>query len=203
MTLNRLIKRAFLATTLPLLTACIGGSSPPSQFYMLEPIRGAESGPSAAERSRVVLALAPVRIPQYVDRPQIVTATATNAYQLSEFNRWAERLDDNISRVLAQNLGTLVPADVVPANASNLAKQAAVRVNVSFLEFHVDPQGQARTVADWRISQGENTVVSRRSSYREPASTTDYRVIAGALNACLNRLSREIADSVRTVVRAR
>ena len=32
---------------------------------------------------------------------------------------------------------------------------------------------------------------------REPASVTDYAVMAGALNKCLNRLSRDLAEELR------
>ena len=196
MSTNRLLTLALLSALLLTLTACIGGKTPPSQFYLLEPIRGAEP---AAETGKLVIAFAPVRIPPYVDRPQIVTATDRNTYELSELHRWAERLDDNIARVLSQNLSVLVPADLVPLNASNLAKLSAFRLTVNILEFHVDPQGQARLVAQWRIARGENIVVSRQAAYREPASITDYRVIAGALNTCLNRFSRDMAVVLRNL----
>jgi uncharacterized protein len=197
MSTNRLPARALLAALLLTLTACIGGKTPPSQFYLLEPMRGAEP---AAEADKLVIALAPLRIPPYVDRPQIVTATDRNTYALSEFNRWAERLDDNITRVLSQNLSMLVPADLVSLNTASLAKRAALRLTVTILEFHVDPQGQAQVIAQWRIARGENIVASQQGTYREPASITDYRVMAGALNTCLNRLSRDIAMVLRQLV---
>ena len=203
MSSNRRLSVALLPALLLSLTACIGGKTPPSDFYLLEPIRGAATARPAPTADKPVIALAPVRIPQYVDRPQIVTATGTNAYQLSELHRWAERLDDNMTRVLTQNLGLLVPADVVPANTSNLAKQAAFRVTVDILEFHINPQGRAELMAQWWVAHGEDIVVRRQSAYREPASTTDYRMMAGALNQCLNRFSRDIADALRSLARTR
>lgn len=193
--------RLLLSALILSLAACIGGKSPPSQFYLLEPMRGTASGkPVSAAGSLTAVVLAPVRIPHYADRPQIVTATGKNAYHVAELDRWAEPLEDNVGRVLMQNLGSLIPADVVPANSSGLAKQAKFRVNVQLLEFHVDPQGLAVLAAQWSVARGEEIVVSRRSAYREPASTADYRVMVGALNGCLNRLSREIAGALRPVV---
>lgn len=186
-----------LSAALLSLTACIGGRSPPSQFYLLEPIRSGGTVRPVLESGEPIVALAPVRIPQYIDRPQMVTAIDKNAYRLSEVDRWAERLDDNITRVLAQNLGALVPADVVLMNSSNLAKQARFRVTVNVEEFHVDPQGQARLVAQWRVARGDESLVSREAAYREAASTNDYRVMASALNACLNRFSRDVAATLR------
>jgi len=172
------------------LTACIGGKSPPSEFYLLEPIHAAVDAKITGGQ---VIALAPVHIPQYLDRPQIVTGLSKNVYKLSETNRWAERLDDNIARVLAQNLSLLMPGEVVLANANIRAKQASIRVSVAILEFHVDSQGQAGLTAQWNVSKGGETVLGRQASYHEAATVADYAVMVGALNGCLNRLSRDLA----------
>jgi len=188
------LNRALFLVLPWVLAGCIGGTTPPSQFYLLEPITAAEP-PGTGEKH--VIALAPVRIPQYVDRPQMVTATGKNAYQLNELNRWAERLDDNIARVLAQNLGLLVPADLVLLNATGRSKQAKLRVAVNILEFHIGPQAQAQVAAQWTIARGEETALARSFTCHEPASASDYRVMAAALNACLDRLSRELADALR------
>ena len=200
MQLHRPVSLWLLPVLLLSLSACIGGKSPPSQFYLLEPVKAVEGFGGGAETG-LLIALAPVRIPQYVDRPQMVTATGKNAYHLSETNRWAERLDDNIARVLAQNLNLLVPAEVVLANASSRAQQAKFKVSVTILEFHVGPQGQAGLTAQWSVARGEETVLGRQASYHEPASATDYGLMAGALNECLGRLSRDLAADVRSLRR--
>ncbi len=184
-----------------LLSACIGGKSPLSQFYLLEPIKGTEDAGLLNESARPFIALSPVRIPQYLDRPQMVTATGKNAYHLSETNRWAERLDDNIARVLVQNLGLLVPSDVVMSNSSPRAQQATFKVSVTVLEFYVDPQGVAVLTAQWSVARGEQTVSGRQADYREPASITDYGLMASAMNECLNRLSRDLALGLRRLVK--
>lgn len=194
---NRIFSLAVLAALLLSLTACLG-STPPSHFYLLEPVDQAERSRPVSEATRnLIIALAPIRIPKYVNRPQIVTAIGKNAYKLNELNRWAEALDDNIARVLAQDLTVLVPAEVVTLNGSSRSKQAAFRVHVNILEFHVDPRGQAGLTAQWNVSRGEQQVVVRQVAYHVPASTTDYRVMVEALNQCLNRLSRDIASALR------
>ncbi|WP_020564170.1 PqiC family protein [Methylosarcina fibrata] len=198
---NRFVWIPLWAGLLGSLTGCIGGATPPSQFYLLEPLRESESEASAVSEKPAV-ALSPVKIPRYVDRPQIVAATGPNAYRLSELNRWAESLDDNIGRVLAQNLSRLASVDVVPTNGSGLARQARLRVSVAILEFHVNPEGQAGLTAQWRIARGEDGIQVRQVSYRTPASTSDYQVMVAALNDCLNRMSRELAAAVRQTLAA-
>lgn len=189
---------------LPVLTClfisgCVGGTTPPSQFYLLEPLNGNES--SAIEtRAKPVISLGRVRIPRYVDRPQIVVGTGGNTYHLNEFNRWAESLDANISRVLMQNLSMLVPAEVVDARSSSLARQARLRVSLTILEFHVDQKGQAGLTAQWFIRRGQYVIQNRQVSYRLPGSTDDYSTIVAALNECLNRMSRDLSASLQQVL---
>lgn len=195
---NRFIAFAPLSVLLLSLSGCFG-NTPPAQFYLLEPISEAESKPAAAGE-KPLIALMPTRIPEYADRPQIVTASGKNAYRLSEFARWAEPLNYNIARVLQQDIAALVPAEVVLANASSRAKQAQFRVSVSILDFYVDAQNQARLTAQWHIVRGENTVASKQTAYRMSALSDDYSVRVEALNACLQRLSRDLAAALRQVV---
>ena len=195
MNINQPIKHLLRSGWLLLLTGCLGGTTPPAQFYLLEPVNLPTNSPMVAV-NKSLIALGPIRIPHYLDRPQMVTASAKNVYQVNELHRWAEPLDGNISRVLQQNLAVLIPAEVVLNNASNLAKQARYRLSVNILEFHVTPQSQASLTAHWQITEGETLHTSRQVAYQLPASTTDYRVMVEALNECLNRMSKDIADEL-------
>lgn len=194
---NRLRAILLVAVCLSQVTGCVG-KSPPAQFYMLEPASRWEGDRTANEPAGdVVIMLGPVQVAKYLDRPQIVTAVGKNLYKINEWQRWAERLDENIPRILAQNLALMVPAETVLLNVSNRSNQARFRVAVNILEFHVDPQGQAVLTARWRILRGDEMVLGKQASYRVPSSTTDYRTMVEALNECLNRLSQEIATALR------
>lgn len=197
MTVRRPALLALLFVLLPSLAACLGGKSPPSQFYLLEPLPGTAAG--GGDRPGLSIALSPVRIPQYADRPQMVSATGPNAYKLSETNRWAEPLADNIGRVLAQNLRGLSPwANVLASGLSAGAGQPAWKLAVAIVEFQAGADGQARLVAQWNIQRGAALAASRQASYQEPAAVGDYAAMAGALNRCLDRLSRDLtADLAR------
>jgi uncharacterized lipoprotein YmbA len=197
MSANRLVCFPLLSALLLPLTACIGGKTPPPNFYMLEPIEAIEREGSARTVQKPVVFLKSVRIPHYVDRPQIVTATGKNTYRLSEFHRWAESLDDNISRVLAQNLAILVPAEVNSSALPTQSEPTNFQVSVNILEFHTDPNGQAGLTAQWRITRGGDMLAFRQATYRAPASASDYHVIVEALNECLDRMSRDLAYALR------
>ena len=58
----------------------------------------------AATSSNLSVVVGPVSVPAVVDRPQIVVNTGPNQVRLEEFNRWASPLQNNIARVVADNL---------------------------------------------------------------------------------------------------
>lgn len=181
---------------LPLLlqTACIG-TTPPSQFYMLEPIAADSANVSNSGQARLILALAPVKIPHYLDRSQMVNAAGKNTYQLDELHRWAERLDENMTRVMLQDLTQMIPADVV-LTTNKQAQQAAFRLMVNVLEFHVDPQGQAGLMAQWQVSRGDRVILSQQSSHHLAVASDDVSLKVQALNHCFNQLNQEIASAI-------
>lgn len=185
-----------LAPILFLLGGCVG-KSPPVEYFMLEPERRAVATPADEASAGPVIAIGPIRIPEYLDRPHIVTAKGGNAYKIDESHRWAERLDDNISRVLVRDLEAMVPARQVLANNADRGQAVDFRVPVNILEFHIEPDGQALLIAQWSIRRDKDTLISRTTSIRAAASATDYGKMVSALNECLSGLSRTIAKALR------
>jgi uncharacterized lipoprotein YmbA len=87
-------------------------TSTPSRFYLLNPLAPADgiSAASKAERGPVI-GLGPISLPKYLDQPQIVSRASRHQLVLGDFDRWAEPLQENVSRVLAENLSLLIPTD--------------------------------------------------------------------------------------------
>ena len=183
-----------------LLAGCFG-KSPSPDFYLLEPLADTHAAAQNQDMQPPVIALSPVSLPKYVDRTQIVQATGKNSYQLNESQRWAEPLSDNINRILAENLTRLIPANIVSPNSSNLARQAEIRIQVTIAEFHVTPEQSALLRAQWSIRQGDKIAITRQHEYHLPASATDYKLMVNALNGCVDQLSRDIADTVKTYIK--
>ena len=76
-----------------ILAGCIGGQSAPTQFYMIDPVIPTSAHPVPVSVSPAVrVSLDPVEIPEYLNRPQIVTHLDRAEYQIAEFNQWLEPL---------------------------------------------------------------------------------------------------------------
>ena len=69
------------------LSACAGKSAS-SNFYVLSPLPQSKLSGSESK----TIGVFPVAMPDYLDRPQIVTRVSENEIKLDEFSRWAEPL---------------------------------------------------------------------------------------------------------------
>lgn len=187
---------------IPLLQGCIGGSAQDMNFYLLEPISSDSQaiGADADQAKNVTLTLKPVRIPAYIDRPQIVTAIGEHRYELDEFNRWAEHLDQNLTRVLQTNLMRLAPVTVLLANSTAQARSAAIQIQVLISEFHVNSNSIARLTAQWFITERGQTRSQKSATYQTGIENLEYPARVTALNRCLDALSEDIASHLQPLI---
>ncbi|MBS3964207.1 MAG: membrane integrity-associated transporter subunit PqiC [Methylomonas sp.] len=199
MTVMTIATRLLLAATLLGQIGC-AGTTPPAAFYLLEPATPLGQGREDAATSWPTVIVAPVRIPRYLERPHMVIAEGSGSYRLDEFHRWAESLDDNITRVMIQELSAQVPAHIVSDRGSPVA-DARFRLSVTVLAFHVDAaESRANFDVQWRISQGEEVIAKRHAAYRAPVAGNDATARVAALNDCLSQLNRDIADALNLAI---
>jgi uncharacterized lipoprotein YmbA len=182
------------------LFGCAG--SPSSRFYLLNPVSGSapEGKPSASDRC-VSIGIGPVEIPDYLERPQIVTHVTPNEIKLAEFERWAEPLKDGFSRVLAQNISKMVCIKEISFFPWRRGIPMDYRVEMKIIRFDGNPGDKVTLEAWWRLLSGDGKTMlqSKRSNFSEPVSAGDYRSLVLAHNNALGALSREIAEAIKTI----
>src|SRR5262245_27125341 len=95
------------------LSGCLG-TTPPTHFYLL-PSRssGDTASPASVGQRDLTLAVGPVTVPPYLDRPQIVTRTSPAKLTLADFEQWAGPLADTTARVLSEDLALVIPTERV------------------------------------------------------------------------------------------
>jgi uncharacterized lipoprotein YmbA len=195
--------RAVLASSLVLLSlvgCSIKSETAPSRFYMLRPLQATATSPGApGGESGPVLALGPINIPAYLDRPQIVTQAPGAEVKLSEFDRWAEPLGDNVSAVLANNLSSLLPTDRVSAYPGRLPADLDLRITMDVIRFDGPLGGDVVLEARWSLVSGvdEAVVRAQRSQFVQPAGGPGYADQVEAMSRALDALSRELAQEIR------
>jgi len=175
------------------------GSAPPSHFYTLS----ATGASAAASASGVSVAVGPVTIPAEVDRPQIVISAGPNQVRLDEFNRWAAPLQDNIARVVAENLVALLGAPHVTLYPQTLSADAQYRAAIEVQSFASAPGQYVAVDAVWtvrRMRDGETR--NGRTTVREPVQEKGYDPLVATHSRAILRLSEDIAQAVRDLNRS-
>ena len=173
----------------------------PVSYYQLSAQETARPAP-AAETSKMVLGIGPVRLPEYLDRPQIVTRLSATRLQLADSHRWAEPLGENIPRVLGENLSALLGTDRILLHPWPASRGTDYQLLVEILHFENEGDAAARLVALWSVKgkDGAMVLAERRSSLLIPAASRDQEGQVGALNGALRSLCREIAQELRPVL---
>jgi hypothetical protein len=181
------------------LAGCFG-TTPPSRFYLLSatppgPTSVPSPGPEAA------LGVFPTRVAAFLDRPQIVTFQGDNSVALDEYARWAEPLGSGITRVLSQELATLLPAwRVVPQPWDpTIPLRARLIVDVNTLGW--DRKGSVRLEANWVVldARGDSPLARGRSVLRRDATGAGTDAAVAAASALVGDMAREIAAAVRAL----
>lgn len=184
-----------------LLTAC--GSSPPARYFSLSP-----SVPVAAPESgtTVALGLGPVRMPDYLDRSQLVTRDAGQELKVDEFSRWAEPMSTAFHRIVAADVDNAVDGLVVIA----FPWESAIRRTVDYhllgdvTRFDADRNGRVILDVQWgvvEIESGDRVVQPQRRRYEtRTGSPDDPGSIASAMNDALAEFSRDIAGKLQAIL---
>jgi uncharacterized lipoprotein YmbA len=189
---------AALAIVCMLAALAAGCASSPARFYTLS----ATATPSASS-SKLSVAVGPVSVPAAVDRPQIVVSTSANQVTLDDFNRWASPLQDNLARVVAENLVVLLGTPRVTLFPQTLSPDVDYRVQIEIRNFESAPGKSASLDAVWTVRRSrDGKTETGRSSVREKVDDNGYDALAAAHSRGVERLSQDIADVVRTLDRA-
>ena len=191
----RLVAIAAVFALTALTVGC--GTTPPSRFYTLS----ATTAP-AATSSNLSVAVGPVSVPAVVDRPQIVVSTSANQVGIDEFNRWASPLQNNISRVVADNLVALLGTPRVTLVPQTLSADADYRAAIEVQSFESAPGEAAKLDAVWTVRRmKDGKTETGRTTAREVVQEKGYDVLAAAHSRAVARLSQDIADAVRALDR--
>lgn len=196
----RRLVTAFIFFLLLLLEGCISvPRSPSPHFYTLQPIKEIDTALAGANSlSDAVVGIGPVMLPEYLNRPQIVTKSSDNTIEFAQFDRWAESLNEEIARVIAKNFSILLPGTGVEIFPWNSIIPIRYQVIMEVIQLDCKLDSDVVLLAQWSVldAQEKKMLLSRRSEYRKPVKTRDYPGLVQAVSVICESLSREIAQTL-------
>ena len=179
-----------------------------SKFFILAPVSDS-AGPAAkpastSPDSQLTIGVGPVGFPDYLRRLAVVTRVAPNRIDLSDEKRWAEPLDKNFTRVLSENLATLLNTQRIEKYPWALRTKVDYQVEIDVQRFETTSDGQAQLVASWIVRDGPSSKIlyASQTSAEAPAGA-DETSASSALSNDLATLSKDIAARVTELNRHR
>jgi uncharacterized lipoprotein YmbA len=190
--------RIFL--TIAFIVLLIGGcaNTRPAKFYTLNSISNPNEGQPERDLS---IEVGPVEIPDYLDRPHLVTRTSQNELRISDFHKWAGSLNDDISRVIVENLSSLLSSDNVYIYPWAQSIPVSYRVRVKVNRFEGVLGEQVVLKAYWSIygENGKQLLARDSSGFYEDTGKGGYNDTVAAMSRAIEKLSSEIADAIRSL----
>ncbi|MFQ5329820.1 MAG: membrane integrity-associated transporter subunit PqiC [Thermodesulfobacteriota bacterium] len=176
----------------------------PSRFYTLQSLPDEAAGEGAAgAQDDIGVGIDTITLPALLDRPQIVLSTGDNELTFAEFDRWAEPLDENIYRVVTENISILLNTGHVYTYPWKSSAKIEYRVAIDVIRFDVTADGDTSLVARWTVYGGEEweTLLKKKSRFTNSADSTDFHSLVSALNKTLEDFSREVAEAIQSLSR--
>lgn len=188
------MKKTYVLVLLALVSACVSfGSTPPARFFSLQ----TTAEPQIVSKSRASIGVEEVNIPEYLDKPQIVTVS-NNMVELniSEHNRWSEPLSAMMQRTIANDMAALLPNAVVKSrNMGNERFDYAVFIEVD--KFDGALNGKAQLNAWWYVLKkgGNDIVLRQKAEFSQPVGG-DYDDLVRTESRLVFQLAEQIATKI-------
>lgn len=191
------IRLPALGLLLALGAGCAG--APPTKLYTLSTVGAPAIDTRAPQAAPAVIAIGPVTLPDYLDRPQILTRQSAYELKLAPDSRWAAPLYDMIPRVLVEDVASRLPSDRIISfpQVSDVSFDYRVAVDVS--RFDVDANGEATFAARWQIYARSAPLWIADDTVQRRTEGTDYGAYAAALSTVLADFGDRIAQGVHTL----
>ena len=157
-----------------------------------------------------MLGFGPLRMPDYLDRSQIVTRGANSEMQVDEFSRWSEPLATSLLRIVSTDVDNLLPGVVVVVFPYEpfVREQVKYRLVGDINRFEADYRGRIVLEVQWGVADADGgiAVPVRRNRYEAQATIDgqpaagDPGAVAAAMNEALAKFSRDIAGKLESIL---
>lgn len=186
--MKQLARLGLLGLTL-LLAAC--GSTPQSSYYHLSSKAG------GGESNHPALGIGPIKIPEYLNRNAMVFKRGDNQLHIANFQRWAEPLEEGISRVMSLNLAGFLDTQNIRRYPWSRSETPDYGIQVWILSLDMTAS-EAVLLAEWRLNKPHSgsEVLRRIGHYKSAVKGADGAAMSESYSLLLEKLSQDIADSI-------
>jgi uncharacterized protein len=197
--------RAASLRSLALLAGCslaTCSANPPTRYYMLqsEPAAGtlppAISSAAAMPGNQLVVRLEPVVIPLELDRLELVSRSGPYRIRIADTERWAAPLDEQIRRVLSDDLAVRLPPHMLADPNEPAGNDPRRLLSVVITEFYADDTCATTLRAAWSLRGPSGDSERGTEQLQQPARAACAGMVPAAMSAALGTLADRLAGAM-------
>ena len=175
-----------------------------SKFYLLTATADTTAAAPTSANSTggdFTIGLGPIKLPQYLDRPEIVTRAAANRLELSKEDRWGESVQNGFTNAMERDLTAQTGAGRIIIFPWYNTEHIDLQVGIDVYRFETDANGLAQLSARWTIydSTGKNILYTTETRLTQPSKPGDQTDAAAALSRTIGDLSAQIANMIHNL----
>jgi uncharacterized lipoprotein YmbA len=190
-----MLRHILIASLLVVLAAC--GSSPKTEFYVLNADHGSMVQAANAGTGPAV-GVWRVRLPDLMDRSEIVTRDNLFKVKIADFSWWAGSLQINMSRLIAVELSQLLQSNRVVVSPWPSYRKNDYQIVIRVERFDGELGGEVVLRGLWSLLDSEGLNELSREVFEFKTSTTDstYQEMVAAMSRLTVQLADQLADGV-------
>ena len=201
---NFRLRYAVLIAFMLVLNACLGGGSqtPPTRYFVLNSLYTAENkSQPVADLKEAIVVVGPLTLTQVLDRPQIIIRHSDNEIRVSDLDRWAEPLRENLARVIVDNLAFLLSRGRVIRFPPAASIPVVYQIIIEVTRFDGKPGDDVVLRARWAIlgDSGKTVLLKQESVLNVPTGGDTIAEMVSAQSRLVARFSRDVAEALKTL----
>ena len=190
-----MLRHIFIVVLILGLTAC--GRSPKTNFYMINVENASDSHLQQKARG-VGIGVWKVELPILLDRYEIVTRADLYNIELADFHQWAGGLVNNMTRLIASELGRRLQTDRVVISPWSSYKKHDYQLKIQVQRFDGVLGGEVILSGAWSLlnAQGNKEIVRKSFNFKTQTKGEQYSDMVAALSQLTVMLSEQMAGVI-------
>jgi uncharacterized lipoprotein YmbA len=170
------------------------------RYYALTPLDSGALVTATPPRAALSVEVGSLRLPQYLERPQIVTRRSASRLEVAEFHQWGGNLRKDMIRVLAKNLSQFLATPQISIFPHAAQPPPDFRVEMEVMKFERDPDEKVRLSVQWTVTavKDQKLLIAQISEMESPPVTVgpDMETTVTAMSQLWGEMSRLIAETI-------
>lgn len=193
----------FCAAVLFILGGCLSvGDTPSPRLYMLSAQDAGELSQRYQMPQGAIIMVGPVKIPDYQNRPQIVTQNKDKMLTVAQFDRWGEHLDTALMRVITEDLTVMLPGVTVGMFPYNFTIPVTYQVLVDVVKMESDLENGLSFSVSWSVINAKNNtmLLTKKAQFHQEIAQGNYSGLSRAMSEVCALFSVQVAEALSELV---